>query len=354
MTDQRALSWNVVTRNFHAHEQLQAKLRQKISKLEQHLKHFPPDAVHLQVLLEKHPKRPLFTAALTLRLPSNILSAGKSAPDPVPAFDYAIKALLRELSSLKADLRRERFRKRKPRPTEQRAVKPVRFAPTPLPAGSGPQDLREVVTDLVQQHHGRLLRFVRREIWNDEAGGVLPRGAIDPHAVVDEVARLVLARLQRKPEQLDYLLWLYALARQELQRRRRVLRFEARQIVPLDMMRTLEEDAEAAAGYDAERDPHINEERPAPSVPAERGLLYDTSAAAPDEAVAQQDLLEQVQKAAAAWPKPERDFFELYFVEGFEPDEIAMILGMTVPKAEETLAAVHDRLREELLSQSDI
>ena len=63
MKTQLALSWNVVARNFRVHEQLEAKLRQKISKLELHLKHFPPDAVHLQIALEKHPKKAMFTAA---------------------------------------------------------------------------------------------------------------------------------------------------------------------------------------------------------------------------------------------------------------------------------------------------
>jgi len=75
--------------------------------------HFPSDAVHLQVVLERHPKKLLHTATLTLRVPSNILHSEKSAPDIISAFDSAVKALLRELQSLKADLRRERFWKRK-------------------------------------------------------------------------------------------------------------------------------------------------------------------------------------------------------------------------------------------------
>lgn len=72
-----------------------------------HLKHFPTDAVHLQVNIEKHPRKPLFAAGLTLRLPSNLLRAEKSGPDPVTAFDQAVKALLREISVLKSALRHE-------------------------------------------------------------------------------------------------------------------------------------------------------------------------------------------------------------------------------------------------------
>lgn len=101
------LKWSLVTKGMRPHAQLQSKLQQKIAKLETHLEHFPSDAVHLQVNLERHPKRAWFATALTLRLPSNILQSEKSGPDPVPAFDQAVKALLREVAGLKSALRRE-------------------------------------------------------------------------------------------------------------------------------------------------------------------------------------------------------------------------------------------------------
>ena len=101
------LKWNLVTKGMRPHAQLQGKLEQKIAKLETHLEHFPPDAVHLQVSLERHPKGPLFDTTLTLRLPSNILQSRKSGEDPVPVFDRAVKALLREVAVLKSALRRE-------------------------------------------------------------------------------------------------------------------------------------------------------------------------------------------------------------------------------------------------------
>src|SRR5437764_10507454 len=105
-------TWNIVTRNFRLDEQFRKKLRQKIAKLEVFLKHFPPEAVHLQMSFERHSKKPLHIATLNLRLPSNILHSEKSAPDAITAFDDAVKALLRELETLKAALRGERFWKR--------------------------------------------------------------------------------------------------------------------------------------------------------------------------------------------------------------------------------------------------
>ncbi len=101
------LKWSLATKGMRPHGQLRDKLEQKFQKLEGHLQHFPADAVFLEVHLEKHPRKPLFTAGLTLRLPSNQLRAEKAGPDPVPAFDQAVKALLRELAVLKSALRHE-------------------------------------------------------------------------------------------------------------------------------------------------------------------------------------------------------------------------------------------------------
>jgi ribosome-associated translation inhibitor RaiA len=101
------IKWNLVTKGMRPRAQLQSKLEQKIAKLETQLEHFPADAVHLQVNLERHPKREWFAAALTLRLPSNVLQSKKTGADPVPVFDQAIKALLREVAGLKSALRHE-------------------------------------------------------------------------------------------------------------------------------------------------------------------------------------------------------------------------------------------------------
>ncbi|HWI58810.1 MAG TPA: HPF/RaiA family ribosome-associated protein [Bacillota bacterium] len=110
------------------HGQLRKKLQQKINKLEAHLEHFPSDAVHLQVNLQRHPRKPLFVAGLTLSLPSNQLRAEKLGPDPVPAFDQAIKALLREIAGLKSALRHENEYKQFSRREVMEPTEPMRFA----------------------------------------------------------------------------------------------------------------------------------------------------------------------------------------------------------------------------------
>jgi ribosome-associated translation inhibitor RaiA len=133
-------SWNLVTKNFQAHEQLRRKLRSKIAKLERHLQRLPLEAVRLEVALEKHPNKDLFSAALSLRLLSHMLRSEKAAVDPVPALDRATKTLLRQVAGFKSSLRREALWKRQGRRAALRQFKAQGLAAPPSakegPAGS--------------------------------------------------------------------------------------------------------------------------------------------------------------------------------------------------------------------------
>ena len=348
----KELPWNLVTKNLHGHELLRKKLREKISKIEKHLKHFPAGTVHLHIALERHPKREFYTAALTLRVPSNILHSKKSASDVIKAFDDAVRTLLRQLASLKAELRREALWKRKARRGQLRELKTSSFTAQPQAEGTGPQSEADVLRDLLEQLHRRLLRYVRRHLWHEVTAGELPARAVDARAVLDEVARRVLAAPEKKPAELGWLLWLYVLARQEIARRRKELKTQAEEMVPLEAPRIVNEDAEAAAGYGPEQPLDIIETELEPPVTETKELLPDPRTEPPDEIVTRQDLLAQMRKTANAWPKPEREAFELYFVEGLEPEEVAMVIGQPVNQVRELIAQLQRRLRAEVLAQA--
>jgi ribosomal subunit interface protein len=345
-TERHTLAWNFVARNFRPHEQLRKKIREKISKLERHLQHFPADAVHLHIALEWHARKPLFTAALTLRVPSNILHCEKKAADPIPALDRAVKALLRELSDLKSELRREHLWKRQARRKELHEAKATRFAEQSQPAGRGPQTLADSVSALLQEHHGRLVAYVRREIWRDETAGDVSVRAIDPRAVVDEVARQVLAAPERRPRDASYPVWFYTLVREELRARVATLHEQRRALVPLEARRTLADDAERAEGYDPEQPLHIIEEQLEPPVVETKDLLPDPHTLPPDEEVARHDLVDYLQKISSGWSKVERDVFALHFLEGFEADEIAMVEGLKKAETARIIEELQTRLRQ--------
>jgi DNA-directed RNA polymerase specialized sigma24 family protein len=80
------------------------------------------------------------------------------------------------------------------------------------------------------------------------------------------------------------------------------------------------------------------------------GLVPDPRAVPPDKIVAQKDLLEQLQHDLRNWPRPEREVFELYFVEGLEPEEIAIVTRQPLTTVRENIASIQRRLREEMLA----
>ncbi len=217
------IPWNIVTKNLSpddARLPLEKKVQQKIAKFDRHLAQFPPDTVHLQIVLEKHPRKDRYLVSLTLRVPSDILHSEEAGRDLVGAFDNAVKSLLRKLKSYKSSLRREKFWKRKERREKLHAVKATGFALEPQNEGEGPQTHKEVVRELFQQHEKEFLRHVRRHILQDELAGELPKGAVNPREVLNEVARRAEAKADKGPKRGSWLTWFYHLIHQELKRQR--------------------------------------------------------------------------------------------------------------------------------------
>ena len=351
------IPWNIVKKNVSPSEAtlpLEKKLRQKIGKLERHLKHFPLDTVHLQVVLERHPKKPIYTTTLNLRVPSNILHSEKSARDLIGAFDAAFKILLRELESLKSDLRREQFWKRKERRQQLHQLKATGFALEPQGAGVGPQEPADIVRELLQDRYQELLRHARRHIRHDELAGDIPRNSLDPRDIVDEVVHQAMVKSAERPKRMNVVVWFYRLVHEELKRQRQLLKQKKIKEISTDEIKTLPEDADKASGYDALRPLDIIQGELDPPVVKTEGLIRDPKAVPPDEIVAAKDAITGLTRDMRNWPRPEREVFELYFVEGLEPEEIAMVTRQPLKTVRETISSIHDRLREEMLAQEAI
>jgi ribosome-associated translation inhibitor RaiA/HSP20 family molecular chaperone IbpA len=149
-------SWNIVTRGLHGHPFLRQRIHSKSRALERHLQRFPPDAVHLLIEFERRPRKEEYRAVLMLRLPSHILHSDKSAKSVIAALSNSVKALLKELKSLKERLREEPQWKRKTR------RKTVAFAPEPSENTGEPQGAAEIRDAFFESHRQWLMRFARR------------------------------------------------------------------------------------------------------------------------------------------------------------------------------------------------
>ncbi len=57
-------------------------------------------------------------------------------------------------------------------------------------------------------------------------------------------------------------------------------------------------------------------------------------------------------RGEAKWPQ--REVFELHFVQGFEPDEVAMIIGQPLKTVLEHISAMQSRLHEEMAHEEAV
>lgn len=290
-------SWNIVAKQVHGHPLLRQRLRRAIARLERHLQGFPPDTVHLQIRLDGEARPGQITAALTLRLPSDILRAEKAHADAARAVREAVSVLERRLLSLKERLRREPDWKRK----ERRAR--IAFAAEPLPSGSGPEAAGEIERSLFAMHRPGLARYARRLL-----GRAAP--SLPPEVAEAEVASLIgeaadkLTVLEaQKPARISERAWHYRLVREAVQVRLR----------------------QAAAP-------------PAAAPPAPAAV----------EGGVRQALVAALDEALAELPETEREIFDLHFHEGFAPDEVAMIVGRPPAEVRRAIERLAERLRETL------
>ena len=331
------IPWNIVTKNLSpddARIPLEKKLQQKIAKFERDLAHFPPDAVHLQIVLEKHPRKDRYLASLTLRVPSDILHSEEAGRDLIGAFDDAVKSLLRKLKSYKSSLRREKFWKRKERREKLHALKATGFAPAPQDKGKGPQTHKEVVRELFQQHDKEFLRHVRRHILQDELAGDLPKDAVNPRDVLNEVARRAEAKADKGPKRGSWLTWFYRLIHQELERQRRLWKHKQRGDSSAGKTKTSPEEMKATASSALTAD-----------------TIRDRDEVPPIEIAARKDVVAQLEQDMRNWPRPEREVFELYYVEGLDPEEIMMVTDQPLKTVRENLESIQSRLRDEIVVQ---
>lgn len=291
-------SWNIVTRNLRENPFLPERILRKIRVLEQHLQRFPPDAVHLVIELERHARKEEHRAILTLRLPSHILHADKSAKSITAALSSAVKALLEELKTLKARLREEPQWKRKTR------RKKLTFSSVPTESDAEPQSAAEMREAFVESHRSRLARFARR---------AANRTRSQSEPITDrELAELVgeakdkLAALSKRGKLTNDRAQLYRLVREAIVQRGRGSR---------------------------KGPPSSSPSSPTGETSPKSGLL---------------SAMDQVLGTLSPF---EQEVFDLHYVEGFETDEIAMITRKPESQVKDALQAIEDQIRVSLRSE---
>lgn len=340
-----AITWNIVNQGVIPGTTVKEKLVRRIGRLARHLGRFPPDAMHLHVALSKLEKKGIYTVKLTLRLPSNILYAAKSDKDLLRAIDVATKTLEREVDAMRSELRRDFQWKRPAWRARLKSKKALIFA-EPMDAGTGPQSEADMVSDLLAAHEERLLAHAGRELRVAELTGDIPRGWITVNDLVDETARLALTNPEQKPDGLTYEHWFYRLISMELARaRRRCAEERAARGEPPLLERRHEIGYDEEEGYDAEQPLDLVTHEIEPEEPLPEEAFPDPNSQPADAVVSGRELIEILHQEVKNWPPAEQKIFELHYLSGFEPGDIAMIRGLKKENVETLLAIIHQRLR---------
>jgi ribosome-associated translation inhibitor RaiA len=91
------ITWNILAKNIRSDRALEQELRKRIGRLEARLEGFGPPAPHLQIVLEKHPRKESYHTVLRLRTRVEIFETKRAAPESFASFDAALEALEREM-----------------------------------------------------------------------------------------------------------------------------------------------------------------------------------------------------------------------------------------------------------------
>jgi len=164
---------------------------------------------------------------------------------------------------------------------------------------------------------------------------------------VDEVARQAENRADRKPSDMNWIVWLYHLLHEELGHQRRLFKQKRALEVSAEQSITLPEDSEDRL----QPLESLVKKEMEPEIIRIEDIVPNPESASPDRAVETKELLQHLQETVRAWPRADREVFELYYVEGFEPQEVATISGRPLQKVKESIAAIQQRLREQMVQE---
>jgi RNA polymerase sigma factor (sigma-70 family) len=185
----------------------------------------------------------------------------------------------------------------------------------------------------------KIENYIRRELYHQVVLENMPYGLIQPEAVVDDVFLEVSSKSAARPENVPVESWMFQVAREQLRKRLEALEDSGNS----PSLEELQDRESASKWYDDEQNFY-----PPDEVLRLEDMLKDESGSNPEEVMEREEIELELQKAVARLPSAMREAFVLFALEGFEPDEIAMITGRTPEEVTREVAEARRLLRERL------
>jgi RNA polymerase sigma factor (sigma-70 family) len=267
------------------------------------------------------------------------MAAKENGTTPTAAIKSAFEQLVEQLTKHKDMLRNAHKWPRRRRVGTTRPEPQVPFEET-LAAVQPPTISAEDVRSFINANFTLLFRFVERELRYRENLGMIRRDQVTPEEVIDEAVANALDNGEEKPELVSLEPWLYRLTRSAIDQ---LASRNGEQVpqVPLDhayRQTDIHNADELQMQFHQPDEAVINQE-----------LIADTRVSTPEASAASDEMISMVEYALLGAKPEDREAFLLYAVEGFTPDEIAVITNRSVEQVRSSVAAAREHLRKSLV-----
>jgi RNA polymerase sigma factor (sigma-70 family) len=270
-----------------------------------------------------------------LLLPTGSLAAEASCGTDREAIDAIVDKLVREVRRHKDLIRREHLYNRK-----QRRRELFRQVEAQLPPARHVLD-RKAFFELVTPLMDRLWDHAHHELVVAELQGRIGREQVVVNDLLDEVVLRAWSRLEHRDDREPLEIWLTKLLHEALDEQLAA----ARQAVPLEGPADVDESGRKISVTPVSEDAPIWE---SPAVVTLEDVLPNHEAGEPWEQLAAIDQMKWVLTQVSELPAEQRRAFTLHMLDGWEPDDVAMIQGRSVEEVRNDIGSVREMLRSRL------
>jgi RNA polymerase sigma factor (sigma-70 family) len=341
---------------------IEREFKHQIQKLEPRLQVFKPDLVHLHAVVEPDNDRGV-SASLNLRLPSGQMAAQRSGENGLAATKSAFADLISQLTKHKELLRGHWTRKSLRRAGRERLTQMPIPAEASTARGNGkaqthrpaPPEMRTPATQTdgaavadvelwLSANLRKLEEFIDQELNFQVESDQIREDQITREEVIDEVIVSALSHEGGKRELLSPESWFHRLALQAI---RRLIH---------DNADTANISLDAPAGIQnvtGSDENVLQYHQPDDSLP-EESVIRDESVRTPEEIMAGDEMVAQLDLVLGGVKAGDREAFVLYTLEGFTVEEISRLAGRTGEQVRQSIHDARVHIQQKLPTQNQL
>jgi len=332
---------------------VEREFHHQLQKLQRRLHVFKPDLVKLRAVVDHETGRKASTS-LNLRLPSGRMAAQKSGENALAAVKSAFADLFAQVTKHKELLRghwtgksaRRQTRARleaSPAPAKVAGAKAVSRVEPPVVAKTDTAGVNNVETWL-SANLQLLEAFVDRELEFQVEADRIREGQITREEVIDEVIVSALSQEDGKAQLLSLESWFHRLAVHAI---RRLITTNADTA-------NISLDAPAGIQNVTGSDENVLQyHQPDDSLP-EESIIRDQSVRTPEEIMAGDEMVAQLDIVLRGVQAEDREAFVLYTLEGFTVEEISRLAGRPADRVRESIRHARTHIQAKLPVQNQL